>query len=49
MKVDLKLKNLPFFVEAVTWDVLMKDSILREFGQLVNVKLVRIVAVHEPT
>ena len=49
VKVNLKLSNLPTAVNTVDPQVLLSDNLLREYGQLVQVKLARVVTVFEPT
>ena len=49
VKVNLKLTNLPTAIDQVDPIVLLSDSLLREYGQLVQVKLARVVSVFEPS
>ena len=49
VKVNLKLSNLPTSVNTVDPQVLLSDRLLREYGQLVQVKLARVVSIFEPT
>jgi len=49
VKVNLKLSNLPTAVNTVDPQVLLSNTLLREYGQLVQVKLARVVTVFEPT
>lgn len=49
MKVNLKLSNLPTAISTVDPQVLLADKLLREYGQLVQVKLARVVSVFEPS
>ncbi len=48
VRVDLKLKNLPTSVPEIEPRLLMHNSHLREYGNLVNVKLARVVHINEP-
>ena len=49
VRIDLRLKNFPQSLDSLTPHVLMANSLLREYGQLVNLKLARVVAVNEPS
>ena len=45
----MKLSNQPTAVNTIDPNVLLSDKLLREYGQLVQVKLARVVSIFEPT
>ena len=49
VKVNLKLSNFPVAVDRVDPSVLLRERLLREYGQLVQLKFARIVSVFEPS
>lgn len=44
----MKLANLPFADSTIDPAVLLANPLLREYGQLVNLKMARVVSVFEP-
>ena len=48
VKVNLKLANLPKVNDCIDPKVLLGNPLLREYGQLVNLKLARVVSVFQP-
>ena len=49
IRVNLKLTNYPDAVDHLSTEVLLKNSLLREYGQLLQIKLVRVLNVKEPS
>lgn len=49
VKTNLKLSNFPLSVDRVNPSVLLRERLLREYGQLVQIKLARVVSVFEPS
>ena len=49
LKVNLKLQNLPISVGEVSAKFLRNNDLVREYGQLVNLKLARVVSVSQPS